>query len=124
MPTDDFIPEHFKNIAFKQNAFSFAWQKNNLEKFFEELLNSNIAILSFEVWLVQKEKVTHVIPLKNGNMKVFNYVIYKKDKEEWFDFVERSLKEVMEVINRWNLEKMVRNDLFNKIFYNFKFEKM
>ena len=121
MQIEDSLPEHFKTVAFK-SGLSFGWKKNNLEKLFEELLSSNIAIVSFDVWLVQGEKVTYVIPLKSGHMKVFNYVIHKNDGEEWFDFVERSLKEVMNIINRWNLEKMVRNDLFNKIYYNFKLE--
>ena len=118
----DQIPESFKRVALKPNAFTFAWKRRTLEKLFEELLSSNIAIKSGEAWVVEGETL-RAIPLKNGEIKLFEWNLERKKNEDWYDFVERSTKQTLELIGGWDLEKNVRLDLINKIWYHFEFEE-
>ena len=119
MPVEDLLLDSLKNVAFHPSAFFYAWKKTNLEKLFDEFLKSNIAVISVEAITVD-EKVLRTIPLKNGQIELFEWKSQSQKGEEWYDFVERVNKEVIETINYWNLEKESRSDLRGKIWYHFE----
>ena len=121
MAVEDQIPDIVKRHAYHPSLFVYAWKRTNLEKLFEELMQSNIAIISGEVWMVQDDLIEKIIPLMGGQMEVFNWEIEWGTAEDWYDFVERSVKETTKLIEGWNLEKMVRPDIANFLLYNFKF---
>lgn len=85
-------------------------------------MKSNIVIKTAEA-IVVDEKVTRTIPLRNGEIKLFEWKNEKEKGEEWYDFVERSMKETMNIINGWDLEKSARPDLRAKIWYHFELEE-
>lgn len=123
MSIEDQIPETFRRAAFHPSSFVYAWRRKDLEKLFDELLKSNIAILRGEVWLEEDGKTVSLIPLKAGGIDVFNLENIQNLQEEWFDFVERSLKDSSELINYWDLEKNVQPNLAHDIWYHFTFAK-
>jgi hypothetical protein len=120
---EDNLPDSLKKNAYHPTPFVFAWKKSYLEKLFDEFLLNNLAIKGFEVWILEDEVVSKTIPLQNGQIEVFFYKFSKEKAEEWFDFVERSIKETVNVINELNLEKTVRLDLISKIWYYFDIEE-
>lgn len=122
MAAEDKIPDSFKRVAFHPSAYFYAWKKTNLEKFFDELLKSNIAIKRVET-IVVEEKISYLVPLKSGQIKLFEIKNEAKKGENWYDFVERSVKETRDTINDWDLEKSARSDLKNKIWYHFELEE-
>ncbi len=124
MIIEDKIPDYYKRYSFHPSYFTYAWRKRNLEKLFEELMKSNIAILECEAWIVEKDRIQTLIPLKNGEIKVYSSKLKRKTDEEWFDFVEKSVKETLKEIDFWNLEKTGRVDLVPKIYYHFKFSEL
>lgn len=119
MAAEDLIPESFKRHSYHPSAFVYAWKRTNLERLFEELMQSNVAILSGEVWLIEDDRIEEIIPLASGQMDLYNWECVRGEGEEWFDFVERSAKEANKLIEVWNLEKNVRVDLAAKIYYHF-----
>jgi hypothetical protein len=121
MGTADSLSENYLRIAFSPEPSIYAWRRKDLEKLFDELLKSNIAILGGGVWLVEDNNIKRVIPLKSGEMEVFFWKIEQKSEEELYDFVERSVKETTDKINGWNLEENVKVNKRNKIWYNFEF---
>lgn len=119
MQIEDKLPEIYKRNAFHPNAFTYAWKRKNIEKLLEELLKSNIAVMGGEVWLEEDTAIETLIPLKNGKIEIFNWEIKPNDQEEWYDLVERSIKETTQLLNDWNLERNVRVDKADKIYYHF-----
>lgn len=117
---EDKLPDNFKTTAFHPSTFIYAWKRKDLEKLFDELMKWNIAIKSGEVWLVERKVIESIIPLKNGKMEVFYWKNIQAGDEEWFDFVERSRDESVDIINEWNVEENVRVDKVNKIWYHFE----
>ena len=120
MILEDKLPDSFKRSAFHPSRFEYAWRRRDLDKLFEEFMQWNFAIERGEVWVVEGEHVTELIPLKGGGIKVFLWKIKYKDDEEWFDYVERSIKESIELISSWDLEKDVMIDKRNRVYYHFK----
>ncbi len=118
---EDKFPEKFKRTAYHPSIFVLAWKKSDLEKLFEELMASNTAIKSGEVWLVDEGKIGLVIPLKNGGIETFSWKTSREKNEQWYDYVERAAKESMNLIVNWNLEKTARVDLSKKIWYHLEF---
>ncbi len=118
---EDKFPEKFKRAAYHPSAFVYGFRKAELEKLFEELMTSNIAIKSGEVWVVNEGRVEMVVPMKEGQLEVFSWKIDQEKDEQWYDFVERSTKQSLAKIGEWNLEKTSRVDLNNKIWYHFEF---
>src|SRR5258708_35942067 len=95
----DKLPDRFKRVAYHPSAFVYAWKKNVLEKLFNELMESDIAIKSFEVWVMEEGIILKNIPLKTGKVDIFEGQHSLKKNEEWYDFVERTCKETLETIN-------------------------
>ena len=120
MVIEEKLPEKFKTGAFHPSLFIYAWKRNVLDKLFEEFMASNIAISGGEAWFIQEEKTFGVIPFKNGDKAVLNWQIKKGKEEEWYDFVERSIKESLEVITAKNLEKNTSPSVKNRIYYHFE----
>lgn len=123
MIIEDKLPERFRNAAFHPSVFIYAWKRNVLDKLFEELLASNIAVVGGEAWVSEGELIRGVIPLKNGNKAVLNWKIEKKKGEECYDFVERSAKETIAKIAEADLEKKVTASIRNKLYYHFDFSE-
>lgn len=121
MVIEDKLPEQFKVSAYHPSLFIYAFKKTVLDKLFEELLASNIGILSGEAWLIEGNKYFGVIPLKNGDKTVLSWRVEKYSEEEWYDFVERSIKETAAVIADKELEKKVSPVIRNRIYYHFNF---
>lgn len=121
MIIEEKFPEKFKSPAYHPSLFIYAWKRNGLDKLFEEIMASNIAILGGEVWLVEGEKTLGIIPLKSGDKEVLSWKIIRQKGEEWYDFVERSVKETLEIISEANLEKKVTAATRHKIWYHFDF---
>ncbi len=119
---EDKIPDLYKKGTYHPSAFVYAWKRKNLEKLFEELMQSNIAIKRGEVWLVDEENVLRTIPLKGGGIKIFNWEVVREN-DDWYDFVERSIKEAIDLINFWDIEKNVRIDKEHSLWYHFEFEE-
>ena len=119
MVLEDKLPDAFKKTAFRPSNFDYAWRRKELDELFEELMQWNFVIVGGEVWVVEGKQVTELIPLKSGDIKVFLWKIKSKNNEEWFDFVERSIKESLQIISEWDLEKRVRIDIASRIFYHF-----
>lgn len=119
MILEDKLPDNFRRSAFHL-GFDYAWRRRDLDKLFEELMQWNFAIARGEAWVVDGDQVTELIPLKSGGVKVYLWKIKPKTSEEWFDYVERSIKESLELISGWDLEKAVRVDKRNRIYYHFK----
>ena len=117
---EDRFPESFKRAAYHPSAFVFAWKRKDLEKLFDELNLSNIAIKVMEVWIVE-DVPDRLVPLKNGNILTFVHKNFRQKDEEWSDFVERSIKETTDFINDNNLEKNVVPDKVNYLWYHFEF---
>ena len=120
---EDTLPENFKRVSFHPNLFIYAWRRRYLEKLFEELNLSNIAISSVEVWKIEKEIIEVLIPLADGDIQIFSHKCTQKEGEEWNDFVNRSTKETLDTIIDWNLEKRTNKDKTNKIYYHFELLK-
>lgn len=120
MILEDKLPDNFKKVAFHPSGFDYAWRRRDLDKLFEEFMQWNFAVEGGEVWVVEGEHITELIPLKGGEIKVFLWKVKPKVSEEWFDFVERSIKESIELISGWDLEKSVRIDKTSRIYYHFK----
>jgi len=114
------LPEKFRAVSFHPSLFIYAWKRNTLDKLFEELMQSNIAILGGEVWRVEGDESFGIIPLKNGEKTVLSWKIDQRKDEDWYDFVERSIKETVEKISNANLEKKVTASIRSKIWYNFQ----
>src|SRR5258708_3380110 len=114
MNIEENLPEKFKNVAFHPSLFIYAWKRNSLDKLFEELLASNIAITGGELWRAEGEEYFGVIPLKDGNKAVLSWKVARKKGEDWYDFVERSSKESAEKIADANLEKKVSAAVRNR----------
>jgi len=100
MVIEDNFPEKFKIAAFHPSLFIYAWKRNSLDKLFEEVLQSNLAIVGGEAWKIERQK-----------------------GEDWYDFVERSVKDTIEVITGRNLEKQTSAAVRNKIYYHFEFSQ-
>ena len=115
------LPAKFLTGAYHPSLFIYAFKRNVLDKLFEELLQSNIAILGGEVWLVEDGQSFGVIPLRDGSKTVLNWKISSLKGEEWFDFVGRSVKETLEKITGADLEKKVNTQTRQKIWYHFDF---
>ncbi len=123
MDIEEKLPHSFTKGAYHPSAYIYAWKKQTLEKLFEELTQSNVAIKSGEVWFIDDEIILRTIPLKSGEIKIFNWKNDKEKGEDWYDFVERAAKESLSLINHWDLEKNARTDITGKIWYNFEFSK-
>ncbi len=123
MTIEDQLPEIYKKTAYHPSAFVYAWKKKDLEKLFDELNLSNMAILSAEAWLVEDEVITSLIPLQGGDIQVYFVTNKQQDDEEWNDFVNRTTKDTLQIINGWNLEKSVSPQYVHKIWYHFKFQE-
>lgn len=123
MQIEEKLPDIFKSRAYHPNAFTYAFRRTDLDKLFEELMQSNIAIVGGEVWLIEGGNTLSIIPKRSGEMQVFNFKVEKKGGEEWYDFVERSVKFSRDLITNWNLEKTVRLDKVNRIVYHLKLEE-
>lgn len=121
MVIEEKLPERFLTAAFHPSLFIYAWKRNDLDKLFEEIMASNIAILGGEAWVVEGEKTFGVIPLRDGDKEVLSWKIKIQKEEEWYDFVERSIKETLEVISNANLEKKTSAATRKKIWYHFDF---
>lgn len=122
MVIEDKLPDRFKTVAFHPNLYVYAWKKKDLEKLFEELMQSNIAIKSGEAIIVEEDRsINRLIPLRSGEIELFSFEINLKEDEDWYDFVERSAKESLNLINFWNLEKLTRLDKNHSIWYQFNF---
>ena len=121
MLIEDSLPERFRRNAYHPTPFVYAWKRKELEKLFEELMASNIAISAVEVWVVQRGRVEMIVQLKSGRIEIFELKNQQKKGEEWYDFVERSCKETLDIIGGWDLERNVRPDLMGKIWYHFQF---
>lgn len=119
MTIEENLPERFKTAAFHPSLFTYAWKRNTLDKLFEEFLQSNIAILSGEAWVASGELMQGVIPLQKGGKAVLNWKIKREVGEEWYDFVERSMKETLSVIADADLEKKVSQSVKNRLYYHF-----
>lgn len=83
-------------------------------------MQSNIAILGGEAWKIEGDQHFGIIPLKNGEKTVLSWKINKQKGEDWYDFVERSVKETLRVIGEEDLEKRVTAGIRNKLFYHFE----
>lgn len=123
MQVEEKLPDIFKRRAYHPNAFTYAFRRTDLDKLFEEFMQSNIAISGGEVWLIDGGNVVSIIPLRSGEMNIFNWKVKREKGEEWYDFVERSVKFSRDLISNWNLEKTVRLDKVSRIVYNFKLEE-
>lgn len=119
MQIEDKLPEKFRNVAYHPSLFIYAWKRNSLDKLFEELMQSNIAILGGEAWRVEGDETFGIIPLKNGEKAVLSWKIDKRADEDWYDFVERSVKETLEVIANANFEKKTTAGVRHKLYYHF-----
>ncbi len=120
MIPEDRLPEKFKILAFRPTLFIYAFKRSILDKLFEEFLASNIAIVSGEAWLGEEDRYFGVIPLKNGDKTVLTWKISRLQGEEFYDFIERSIKESAAVIAEKDLEKKVTARVRNKLYYHFK----
>ncbi len=123
MVIEDNFPEKFKIAAFHPSLFIYAWKRNSLDKLFEEVLQSNLAIVGGEAWRVEGDEYFGIIPLKNGEKQVLSWKIERQKGEDWYDFVERSVKDTIEVITGRNLEKQTSAAVRNKIYYHFEFSQ-
>lgn len=123
MVIEEKFPEKFRNSVFHPSVFVYAWKRSVLDKLFEEVMAGNIAILGGEAWIAEDELVRGVIPLKNGGKTVLNWKIKREEEEEWYDFVERSVKETLRVIGDTDLEKRVTAGIRNKLYYHFDFSE-
>lgn len=121
MISEDNFPERFRTAAFHPSLFIYAWKRNTLDKLFEEVMQSNIAILGGEAWVASGELMQGVIPLKNGGKSVLNWKIKRRAMEDWYDFVERSAKETLSVIADADLEKKVSAGIRSRLYYHFDF---
>jgi hypothetical protein len=121
MIIEDKFPERFLTGAFHPTLFIYAFKRTVLDKLFEEVMQSNIAILGGELWLGQGELMQGVIPLKNGGKAILNWKIKREKGENWYDFVERSVKETLSVIADANIEKQVSASTRSRLFYHFDF---
>jgi len=119
---EDTLPDSFKRVAFHPAAPFYAWKKGTLEKLFDELTKSNIAVIKVETVVVEG-KISHTVQLKTGQIELFELENKPEKAEDWYDFVERINKETLEIINGWDLEKSARPDLRNKIWYHFEMEQ-
>lgn len=117
------LAENLKQNAYHPSLYVYAWKRKDLDKLFDEFLKSNIAITSGEAWMVNDDLIESIIPLQNGDMDIFNWKCERKKVEEWFDFVERSIKETTELISNWNLEKHARLDRYNNIWYHLELSR-
>lgn len=120
MIIEEKLPEKFKTSAFHPSLFIYAWKRNVLDKLFEEFMASNIALIGGEAWVAEGEITRGVIPLRNGDKAVLNWKIKKEEGEEWYDFVERSMKATLEVITSKDLEKNTSPSIKNRIYYHFE----
>ena len=120
---EDKLPESLKKNAYHPSQFVYAWKRSYLDKLFDEFLLNNFAITSFEVWLIEDDVISKTVPLESGQIKVFNHKFFQSKDEEWYDFVERSIKETVNALNQLNLEKTVRLDLANKVWYHYDIEE-
>jgi hypothetical protein len=121
MNIEENLPERFINSAFHPSLFVYAWKRNTLDKLFEELMQSNVAIVYGEAWRVEGDEYFGIIPFKNGSKAVLSWKIEQKEGEEWYDFVERSMKDSLEAITSKDLEKKTSAVVRSKIYYHFKF---
>lgn len=119
MIVEDKLPDLYKRSAYHPSLFVYAWKRKDVERLFDEFLKSNIGIKGGEVWLVEGEKTTSIIPLQSGDIDIFNWKITRKKGEEWYDFVDRSVKETLNTIGEWDLEKKVKINKVDKIWYTF-----
>src|SRR5581483_6636653 len=113
MVIEETLPESFKRVALRPSSGFYAWKKGTLEKLFDEFLKSNIAVMAVEA-IVVEEKISHTVPLKTGEIELFELKNEPEKGEDWYDFVERNNKETLETINGWDLEKTARPDIRNK----------
>lgn len=119
---EDNFPEKFRAISFHPSLFIYAWKRNNLDKLFEEVMAGNIAILGGEAWVVSEDQSFGIIPLRDGSRDVLSWKISLKKGEQWYDFVERSVKETLRIIAEKDLELKVSNQVKKRIYYHFEFE--
>src|SRR3989344_3517666 len=120
MVIEDNLPEKFRAAAFHPSLFICAFKRNVLDKLFEELMQSNIAILGGEAWRIEGDLNFGIIPLKDGSKEVLSWKIKRKAGEDWYDFVERSIKKTLELITSADLEKKVTARTRQKLYYNFE----
>lgn len=120
MVIEEKLPERFRNASYHPSLFIYAWKRDVLDKLLEEIMQCNIAVLGGEAWLVQGNQTFGVIPLRKGTKEVLSWKIKRQKGEEWYDFVERSVKETTEVISFKDLEKKVTNQVKQKIYYHFE----
>jgi len=123
MTIEEKLPEKFLTGAFHPSLFIYAFKRNNLDKLFEEFMQSNIAIISGEAWLTSDEAYFGVIPLKSGGKAVLNFKIEMEKGEDWYDFVERSIKEAVEKITSADLEKKVSAGTRSRLYYHFELKE-
>ena len=120
MVIEDNVGEKLGGGVFHPSLFIYAFKRNVLDKLFEELMQSNIAILGGEAWRIEGELNFGIIPLKDGSKEVLSWKIKRKAGEDWYDFVERSIKKTLELITSADLEKKVTARTRQKLYYNFE----
>lgn len=114
--------EMFHDKTISLNSGEIGFKRKDLEKLFEELLKYNIAVTFTEAVIFDQTQVQRLIPIKNGEILVFNFKVTKKDNENWFDFVERCAKETLDKINFWDIDKNIRRDLKSDLVYILDFK--
>jgi hypothetical protein len=117
---EDKLPESVKKNAYHPSEYVYAFKKSYCDKLFDELLLNNLAILGFEVWIIEDGVVEKTVPMQDGQIEIYSGKYQLELNEQWYDFVERTVKKTADTINLLNLEKNVRLDLADKVYYHFK----
>ncbi|MDF2159065.1 Imm40 family immunity protein [Algoriphagus sp. CAU 1675] len=119
--------------SIQSTSGEYAWRKSDVLKAINELADNDCAILGGDVWLLknvyennqaplaqisQDNIVIGVIECKDGTTGVFNWYSNKTPKENWSDYVRRSMNETEDAIRKLRTENQVKEEYRDRIFYN------
>jgi hypothetical protein len=116
------LPEQIRANAFYSHTDEYAWQRSYIADTVEALANHGYAILGGEVWIVENGRILAAPPLRSGENSVIGWDTKEKEEAEtWDQFVLRTAKETLAVIESLDAEEEVMPEVRNKVYYNLTF---
>jgi hypothetical protein len=116
------LPTEITAKAFHSQSDEYAWQRADVLAAIEAISSNALAVLGGEVWIIQRNEILALPPLKTGGNAVIGWDTREKAKTEtWEEFVDRTAQETIAAIDSLKAEDEVKTELADKVYYNIVF---
>ncbi len=105
--------------AFRASNGEYAWQRQDIAAAVHELMDSDLAVLGGEIWVIANGQI-HACPPVEGVGTVIHWGCERKPGETWKDFVHRAGAYTLEAINDLGKDAEAEIDMpvDGRVFYN------